>query len=284
MGMYDEIGCSNPEDLDKCFEGKMRKLKTFRFRVLRRLHNTKRIQNMRYGYDGSVNDKGGLNAITKHCIVMDIKNFHAKSLTAKYRELVRGIIGDESNLWPNTLEKMYIINAPWPFRFAWKIIQNFIHPITVAKIDILGGDYINEMKKKIPLDQIPVKYGGTCELPIQYGYTADIDRDLLDGDYCTQGDPINVDTIPCVKNKEQLAMQAEVAKMNVSDDMKVTDDQAKGRLEEAGKGKTSESKTESKDDPVDAGNGDDEEYVKVDEVGKGQDGNEEEQQASTDTQ
>lgn len=58
--MYDEIGCSNPEDLDKCFDGQMRKLKTFRFRVLRRLHNTKRIQNMRYGYDGSVNNKGGM--------------------------------------------------------------------------------------------------------------------------------------------------------------------------------------------------------------------------------
>eukprot|EP01084_Bolivina_argentea_P265433 449929_1 len=124
--MYDEIGSSNPNDLDECFENKMRKLKTFRFRVLRRLHNTKRIQTMRYKYNGAVNDKGGLNAITKHCIVMDIKNFYAKSLTSKYRNLIRDIIGDESNLWPNTLEKMYIINAPWPFRFAWKIISNFI--------------------------------------------------------------------------------------------------------------------------------------------------------------
>ena len=58
--MYDEIGCSAPKDLDSCFDDKMRKLKTFRFRVLRRLHNTKRIQSMRYNYDGSVNDKGGM--------------------------------------------------------------------------------------------------------------------------------------------------------------------------------------------------------------------------------
>ena len=64
--MYDEIGNSNPTQLDKCFDGKMRKLKTFRFRVLRRLHNTKRIQNKRYGYDGSVNDKGGM------CIIYNL--------------------------------------------------------------------------------------------------------------------------------------------------------------------------------------------------------------------
>eukprot|EP01084_Bolivina_argentea_P118145 209682_1 len=199
--MYDEIGSSNPTDLDKTFDGKLRKLRTFRFRALRRLHNTKRIQNKRYGFDGSVNAKGGVNGITKHCIVMDISNFHAKALTAKYRNLVRDIIGDESNLWPNTLEKMYIINAPWPFRFAWKIIQNFIHPITVAKIEILGADYIKTMKKKISMDQIPKSYGGTNELPIKLGYTADIDNDLLDGDYCKQSDPINYDTISCKKNK-----------------------------------------------------------------------------------
>ena len=140
---------------------------------------------------------------------MDIKNFHAKSLTAKYRNLVKDIIADESNLWPNTLEKMYIINAPWPFRFAWKIISNFIHPITVKKIDILGSDYINTMKKKISLDQIPKAYGGQGELPIKYGYTADIDNDILDGDYCTVPDPIDFETVPCLKNKDKLKKDEE---------------------------------------------------------------------------
>eukprot|EP00483_Globobulimina_turgida_P002906 UN02911 len=127
---------------------------------------------------------------------MDIQNFYAKCLTAKYRNLIKDIITDESNLWPNTLEKMYIINAPWPFRFAWKIISNFIHPITVAKIDILGSDYINTLKKRIALDEIPKSYGGTSELPIKYGYTADIENDVLDGDYSGMADPIDLEVVP----------------------------------------------------------------------------------------
>lgn len=154
---------------------------------------------------------------------MDIKNFHAKSLTAKYRNLVKDIIADESNLWPNTLEKMYIINAPWPFRFAWKIISNFIHPITVKKIDILGSDYINTMKKKISLDQIPKAYGGKCELPIKYGYTADIDNDILDGDYCTMSDPLDLDKVPCLKNKDKLAKAKEDKDKPDNDDTKGND-------------------------------------------------------------
>merc|ERR1712087_338958 len=201
--------------------------------------------------------KGGLNSINKHCIVMDIQNFHAKSLTAKYRELVRGIIGDESNLWPNTLEKMYIINAPWPFRFAWKIISNFIHPITVAKIDILGHDYINTMKKKINLDQIPKKYGGTCELPIQLGYTADIDRDLLDGDYCTQGDPLDVESIPCIKNRDKLA--AQMNKLQVSDDAKTEETNEQTVVDDEQAGKTGKTRKEQDGD---------EDYVKVSGVDK----------------
>ena len=119
--------------------------------------------------------------------------------------------------------KMYIINAPWPFRFAWKIISNFIHPITVKKIDILGGDYINTMKKKISIDQIPKAYGGKCELPIKYGYTADIDNDILDGDYCTMGDPLDLDKVPCLKNKDKI----ENAKKNEKEEEKPDNDDTK---------------------------------------------------------
>eukprot|EP01084_Bolivina_argentea_P129422 228584_1 len=251
--MYDEIGCSNPSDLDACFDAKFRKLKTFRFRVLRRLHNTKRIQSMRYGYDSSVNAEGGLNAITKHMIVMDLQNFHAKALTAKYRNLVRDIIGDESNLWPNTLEHMYIINAPWPFRFAWKIISNFVHPITVAKIDILGKDYLNTMKKRISLYQIPKKYGGKCELPIKRGYTADIDNDILDGDYCTVGDPMDLKTLPCIRNNNRLAEEKKEKEKETKEDAANDDDDDR---------KVDAKVSNANADKV-QGNGSDDSYVKV---------------------
>merc|ERR1712129_693677 len=133
-------------------------------------------------------------------IVMDCKNFYAKALTAKYRNLVQAIMGDESNLWPNSLQKMFIINAPWPFRFAWKIISNFIHPITVAKIEIVGSDFLKAMRKSIDSAQIPKCYGGEGMLAIKMGYAADVDDALIDGDYAAQSDPIDVDTVHCRRN------------------------------------------------------------------------------------
>ena len=59
--LYDQIGCSSLSELDACFDGKMHKLKTFRYRNLMRLQNVKRIQSLRYGYDNCVNDKGGMH-------------------------------------------------------------------------------------------------------------------------------------------------------------------------------------------------------------------------------
>ena len=62
--------------------------------------------------------------------------------------------------------KMFIINSPWIFRTVWAAISPFIHPITKAKIKILGGEskYMPELAKAgIPMDQVPSGIGGTYE-------------------------------------------------------------------------------------------------------------------------
>lgn len=203
--VYDEFANTNPADLDATVnELGLRVIKMFRYRFYRRLHNVKRIQNMRYGLDASINQHGGVNSITKHVLVTDIGGVYSRMLTAHYRNLVNDISGDDADLWPNTMQSMYIIKAPWTFRAAWKMIKMFLHPVTAAKVNIVGKDYLKYMTKHIALDQIPKSYGGTGTLPVRYAYSADIDPDLLDGDYASQPDPIDLDTIPCVKNREKL--------------------------------------------------------------------------------
>merc|ERR1712154_598030 len=180
---------------------------------------------------------------------------YAESLTAKYRNMISQIIGEESNLWPNTLQKMFIINAPWPFRFAWKILSNFIHPITVAKIDILGTDFLKTMKKTIAIDQIPARYGGKGALPIKMGYAADIEDALIDGDYSAQSDPIDVETVHCRRNANRERKESEEAnakdsqsKLNVNEEEKAVENVS-----------TEEQDTEEKD----GDERDEDEYVKV---------------------
>jgi len=181
--MYDEIGKMKPKELDPVFDDHINELRLFRFRVLHRLQNVKRIQSIRKGYKGDINKFKGKNVIARHIIIMDVSNVTSSVLSRKYRKLIGDVIGDESNLWPNTLYKMFFINAPFAFRLAWKILSNFAHPITVKKIVMCSSNYIDEMKKYIDIDQIPSKYGGKGNIPIKLGYAADIKPEYQDEYY-----------------------------------------------------------------------------------------------------
>jgi hypothetical protein len=47
--------------------------------------------------------------------------------------------GKFSNLYPESLYKLYVINAPFIFSGVWGAISVFIHPVTAAKINVLSN-------------------------------------------------------------------------------------------------------------------------------------------------
>merc|ERR1711971_947900 len=96
---------------------------------------------------------------------------------------------------------MFIVNAPWPFRFSWNIISKFIDPVTVKKIHILGSDYLKTMKEYIDLDKIPKEYGGSGEYKINYGYMAGIDEHVLDTDWCKVPDFVDLHNVYNIKSR-----------------------------------------------------------------------------------
>eukprot|EP01084_Bolivina_argentea_P316046 547752_1 len=164
--LYDEIGSAVIKDVETAFKNDMELLRKYRFRFHRRLANCKRIQAEK------------LNTVLfKHSFVMDLAGFSTSHFGSNYRNIIREIIGDEQNVFPETLYVMFLINTPWAFRIIWKILGTFIDPITYAKIKVLGGDYINEMKKYINEDQIPKKYKGKGKIPIKLGYCSDLPHD-----------------------------------------------------------------------------------------------------------
>ena len=73
------------------------------------------------------------------------------------------IIDVGTNYYPESLWKMFLINAPAIFRGIWKIVSPWIDPITRKKIFILGGekDYMPAFQKaNIPITSIPTYLGG----------------------------------------------------------------------------------------------------------------------------
>eukprot|EP00483_Globobulimina_turgida_P003730 UN03736 len=89
------------------------------------------------------------------------------------------VIDALSRIFPEAMYKLYIINAPWPFRALWKSVKGFLDPVTARKTKVLGEDYLKEMIKDIPIEMIPPQYGGEGVWEYQLGsipknYNADV--------------------------------------------------------------------------------------------------------------
>lgn len=77
-------------------------------------------------------------------------------------DLFKRVLGESQNYYPEMLDSVFIVNAPWAFTVAWKLIRGWLHPRTQAKINVLGSDFQSVLLERIDADQLPVRLGGTC--------------------------------------------------------------------------------------------------------------------------
>ena len=70
-----------------------------------------------------------------------------------------GVFGDN---YPESVEKMFIINAPLMFRTVWGFISPLMDKRTRDKTSILGGprDFVPKLLEWVPADNLPIFLGG----------------------------------------------------------------------------------------------------------------------------
>jgi hypothetical protein len=80
-------------------------------------------------------------------VILDLKDGSSKLFNAEIRSIVQEATAVSQDYFPETMAKMFILNAPFWFRGAWFVIKQFIDSKTVAKISILGGSYKKELEE-----------------------------------------------------------------------------------------------------------------------------------------
>lgn len=75
----------------------------------------------------------------KHTLIIDLSGLSMSLLAGHRRALIKRVLDIGTHLYPETAWKIYILNAPLVFRAVWAIIKPWLHPKTLAKINILGG-------------------------------------------------------------------------------------------------------------------------------------------------
>lgn len=56
-----------------------------------------------------------------------------------------------------------MINAPFGFAQAWRLVKQLLDPITVSKIFILSSSYRDELLKQVPIENLPKQFGGLSD-------------------------------------------------------------------------------------------------------------------------
>ena len=70
--------------------------------------------------------------------------------------------------YPERAGKVFVVNVPIWFQVIWKCIKPLIDDTTMEKIYILRGkdEILTNLKKHVPIENIPPEYGGHGILPL----------------------------------------------------------------------------------------------------------------------
>ena len=96
-----------------------------------------------------------------------ILNTHTHThTTGEGKNILKAIMSIGNLYFPESLYKMYLVNAPFIFTAIWNIISPWLHPITKAKIRIVKSK--DEARKKmledgVDIEVVPSFLGGKSE-------------------------------------------------------------------------------------------------------------------------
>jgi hypothetical protein len=51
-------------------------------------------------------------------------------------EPISVVLRDVYRFYPESMHKMYVVNAPWVFKAIWAVVRPWLHPITQSKIHV----------------------------------------------------------------------------------------------------------------------------------------------------
>lgn len=94
--------------------------------------------------------------------IIDIKGVGLMSFW-KLKDLLGQVISISDANYPETANRLFIINAPALFSTAWTYIKSLIDVRTASRVFILGTDYKQALLEHIAPENLPVYLGGMCE-------------------------------------------------------------------------------------------------------------------------
>uniref|UniRef100_A0A0D9YRQ6 CRAL-TRIO domain-containing protein n=1 Tax=Oryza glumipatula TaxID=40148 RepID=A0A0D9YRQ6_9ORYZ len=101
--------------------------------------------------------------IDQSTTILDVQGVGMKQFSKAARDLIGQLQKIDGDNYPETLCRMFIINAGPGFRLLWSTVKSFLDPKTTAKIHVLGNKYQSKLLEVIDASELPEFFGGTCQ-------------------------------------------------------------------------------------------------------------------------
>uniref|UniRef100_A0ACD5YZL0 Uncharacterized protein n=1 Tax=Avena sativa TaxID=4498 RepID=A0ACD5YZL0_AVESA len=101
--------------------------------------------------------------IDQSTTILDVQGVGMKQFSKAARDLIGLLQKIDGDNYPETLSRMFIINAGQGFRILWGTVKSFLDPKTTAKIHVLGNKYQSKLLEIIDASELPEFFGGTCQ-------------------------------------------------------------------------------------------------------------------------
>merc|ERR1712031_16435 len=86
-------------------------------------------------------------------------------LNGKRRNTIKKVMDIGSNMFPESVWKLYVIDTPMMLRGGWSIVKPWVHPVTQAKVNIMNKPSAAKYKMMkidgFKLEDLPESFGGT---------------------------------------------------------------------------------------------------------------------------